>query len=292
MGSDNSRLRRASALTDSLIVVSLDPVGKSVSLLGLPRDLTDFPLPNGQTYRRKVNSIYSEIRRDPTRFGGRKGDDPYEVLAGVIGNLVDLPIDHYVTVDMDGFVELIDALGGVDVYVDDAVCDPTYRHAGVRGLEARRGWWHVTGPQALALARVRHDTGGSDFQRMRRQQDLLVAIYERALEKGVDGDPLTWLGKIPRLRTDLPPETVLAAAAVMTQIPPDRFRSRRIQPFGRGGEEVYDGRGYVLRAKMNEIRETSRALFTKPGRVPSTGRREALPDKPSRVRSLPRFNGC
>jgi len=174
----------------------------------------------------------------------------------------------------------------------EAICDPGYRHAGVNGFEARPGWWHLTGPLALAFARVRHDTGGSDFQRMRRQQDLLVAIHAAAVDRGADADPIALMGGVGSLRTDLPPEILLAAAALVASIPSTDFRSRLIQPFGLGGEELYDARGYVLSARMDEIAEASRRLFTTPGRVPNTGRQEPPPDKPAQVKALPRFNGC
>jgi LCP family protein required for cell wall assembly len=293
VGTDNTIEREHSELTDSLIVASLDPVGQTVSLLALPRDLTDFPLPSGATYREKLNSVYTEIKANPGRFGGKKGDEPFAVLAGVVGNLVDLPIDHWATIDMDGFAGMIDALGGVDEYVADAICDPGYHQLGVRGFEAKAGWWHLTGPQALGLARVRHDVGGSDFQRVRRQMNLLVAIRDRIVEKGAETDPLAWLAKVPTIHTDLPPATILAAGALAASINPDRFNRRVIEPgAGNGGVEQYDSRGYVLEAQMDEIRSVADLLFTQPGTRPTTGRFKAPPAKPSTVKNLPRFNGC
>ena len=293
VGLDNTIEREHSELTDTVIVASLDPVGQTVSLLALPRDLSDFPLPSGATYRAKLNSVYTEIKANPARFGGKKSDEPLAVLAGVIGNLVDLPIDHWATVDMDGFAGMIDKLGGVDEYVADAICDPGYHQLGVRGFEAKAGWWHLTGPQALGLARVRHDVGGSDFQRVRRQMNLLVAIRDRIVEKGAETDPLAWLAKVPTIHTDLPPATILAAGALAASINPDRFNRRVIEPgAGNGGVEQYDSRGYVLEAQMDEIRSVADLLFTQPGTRPTTGRFKAPPAKPSTVKNLPRFNGC
>ena len=293
VGIDNTTERERSELTDTLIVASLDPVAQTVSLLALPRDLTDFPLPSGATYREKLNSVYTEIKANPARFGGKKGDEPFADLAGVVGNLVDLPIDHWATIDMDGFAGMIDALGGVDEYVADAICDPGYHQLGVHGFEAKAGWWHLTGPQALGLARVRHNVGGSDFKRVRRQMDLLVAIRDRIVEKGAQNDPLGWLGKIPTIHTDLSPATILAAGALGASIRPERFNRRVIEPgAGNGGVEMYDSRGYVLKAQMDEIRNVAGLLFTQPGSRPTTGRFKPPPDKPSTVKNLPLFNGC
>jgi LCP family protein required for cell wall assembly len=292
VGIDNTAEREASELTDSLIVASLDPVGGTVSLLGLPRDLTDFPLPGGMTYRQKLNSMYVEIQHNPERFGGSAGEEPLAILAKVVGNLVDLPIEHWAAIDMDGFADMVDALGGVDVYVKTGVCDSGYRQLGVRGFEASPGWWHLTGPQALAFGRVRHDAGGSDFQRMRRQQDLLVAVRDAVLARGAESDPLGWLARVPTIRNDLSPELIVAAAGVLAETPAERFHSRLIQPFGRGGTELYDDRGYVLRANLDEIHEAAGLLFTTPGKRPTTGRQQPPPDRPATVKALPRFNGC
>jgi LCP family protein required for cell wall assembly len=293
VGIDNTTERDQSELTDSLIVASLDPVAQTVSLMALPRDLSDFPLPSGATYRQKLNSVFAEIQANPKRFGGSAGDDPLSVLAGVVGTIVDQPIDGWAVIDMDGFADMVGALDGVDVYVQDPVCDPGYRQLGVRGFEAAPGWWHLTGPQALALARVRHGVGGSDFQRVRRQMILLRALRDRIVEVGASKDPLGWIARIPTIRTNLAPETILAAAALVARVNPERFNRRVIEPGeGNGGVEVVDGRGYVLQARMDEIREISRLLFTEPGKRPSTGKFPATPDKPSTVKNLPKFNGC
>ena len=83
-GLDHTTEREFSELTDTLIVASLDPVAGTVSLLGLPRDLTDFPLPSGAIYREKLNSLYAEIQANPERFGGAAGDEPFAVLASVV----------------------------------------------------------------------------------------------------------------------------------------------------------------------------------------------------------------
>lgn len=292
IGLDTLAGRTFTELTDSLIVASVDPVAGTASLLALPRDLTDFPLPDGSTYRGKLNAMYTEVRRNPGRFPGAEGVAPEAYLATVIGGVLDVPIGHWATIDMDGFADLVDAVGGVDVYVEKALCDPGYRSLGVQGFEAAAGWWHLTGPQALALARVRKDAGGSDFQRMRRQQDLLVAIRDAVVASGADRNPAEWIPKVPVLRTDMSAGEILATAAIVAGMPFENIRSRLIQPFGWGGTEGYDSRGYVLSANMDEIREASTKLFTTPGKVPSSGKQEPPPPKPPTVPPLPRFNGC
>jgi LCP family protein required for cell wall assembly len=292
VGLDNTKEREFSELTDTLIVASIDPVAGTASLLGMPRDLTDFPLPSGSTYRQKLNSLYAEIQANPQRFGGQPDEDPLTVLARVVGTIVGLEIDNWAAVDMDGFAGMIDALGGVDAYVQEGFCDAGYHQLGLRGFEAAPGWWHLTGPQALGLARVRKTAGGSDFQRLRRQLDLLTGIRDAVVAAGASDDPLGWIGRIPTIRTNVPPELIVQAGAVAATVSPGRIHSRLIQPFGNGGTELYDDRGYVLSANMEEIGEISALLFTDAGTRPTTGRPDARPEKPAEVPDLPRFNGC
>lgn len=293
VGIDNTTEREHSELTDSMIVASLDPVANTVSLLAVPRDLTDFPLPSGATFREKLNALSTEIKANPGRFGGKSGDEPLAILAKVIGNVIDLPIDHWAEIDMDGFAAMVDALGGIDVYVGDAVCDPGYHQLGVNGFEAAPGWWHLSGPQALGLARVRHNEGGSDFKRLRRQMDMLIRIRDAIVAAGATTNPLDWLARVPTIRTDLSPATIMAAGAMVASTSAPRFNRRVIEPgAGNGGTELYDARGYVLHANLDEIRNVSHLLFTTPGKRPTTGRYQPPPDPPATVKDLPRFNGC
>ena len=294
IGVDNTIDRKPSQLTDSLIVTSLDPVAQTVSLLSLPRDLSDFPLPDGGTYRQKLNSLDAAIRANPEgTVAPTATSRTRSRSAGVIGNLIDVPIDHWAAIDIDGFAGMIDALGGLDIYVnDDIVADPGYRQLGVRGIEAPVGWWHMTGPAGPRLARVRHDTGGSDFRRMRRQQGPVARDPRRDRRRGSDRGPARLAARIPTITTDLPSDVVLEAGALASTIAIPRFNGHLIQPFGHGGTELYDGRGYVLSANVDEIRHEAEGLFTPAGTRPSTGRKDPPPEKPATVPDLPRFNGC
>ena len=104
---------RDHALTDSLIVVSLDPVGRSVSMASLPRDLVNVPLGDGRTFAPKLNSLLSYAIAHPKDFpaGGMR------TLENAVGTLLGIPIHYYATVDLAGFAKMVDAVGGVDVNV-------------------------------------------------------------------------------------------------------------------------------------------------------------------------------
>jgi LCP family protein required for cell wall assembly len=143
---------RTEALTDSMIVVSLDPVGRTVSMVSIPRDLAGVPLGNGNVFGPKLNSLMSWADRHPADFpnGGIRA------LEDAVGAMFGIPIHYYAKVDLAGFAAMVDAVGGVDIEVKKALDDPRYP-----GLDGKRGWsvqpgpHHFNGTDALAYARFR-----------------------------------------------------------------------------------------------------------------------------------------
>ena len=166
----DSGVGRNTYLTDTMIVVSLDPATRTVSMVSIPRDMVDVPMPDGRQYRDKINSLVSYARHHPAQFPGSDGTG-FDVLMGALGTLLNTPIDYYAKVDLGGFVRVVDVLGGVDVNVARAFCDPSYDEYGfTRGFSITAGRHHLNGQQALAYARVRKASGESDFTRAARQQ--------------------------------------------------------------------------------------------------------------------------
>lgn len=207
---------RTEALTDSLIVVSLDPVGRTVSMVSIPRDLANVPLGNGDVYGPKINSLMSWADRRPADFPG----GGIRALEDAVGALFGIPIHYYARVDLTGFVAMVDAVGGVDIEVRKALNDPKYpRLDGTRGWFVSPGPQHFDGADALAYARIRKSAGESDLTRAARQQEVLVALRNRAVSAGI-------LFSLPKLlaavgatvRTDLPPERLPQLAALAEQI--------------------------------------------------------------------------
>jgi len=96
---------RNTALTDTMIVASLDPVGGTVSLVSIPRDMVDVPLPDGRKFKGKINSLVSYVRWHPGKFPG--ATDGQSVLAAAIGTLLEIRIDHWAQVNLGGFVALV-----------------------------------------------------------------------------------------------------------------------------------------------------------------------------------------
>lgn len=146
-----------------MIFANIDPVKRKITLISLPRDLYY----NG----RKINSIYhfygmDELKRTLSFISGYK-------------------IDRFILIDMYAFIDVIDMIGGIDVHLDSPVIDPTYKtfDGGEWGtLYYRAGDHHLSGKQALRLARTRHTS--SDFARSERQHIILEAIQTKAQSLG------------------------------------------------------------------------------------------------------------
>ena len=172
-----------------MIVVSLDPATRTVSMLSIPRDMVDVPMPDGRQYRDKINSLVSYARHHPAQFPGSDGTG-FDVLMGALGTLLNTQIDYYAKVDLGGFVRVVDVLGGVDVNVARAFCDPSYDEYGfTRGFSITAGRHHLNGQQALAYARVRKASGESDFTRAARQQEVISGIRDSIVHGRVPQRP-------------------------------------------------------------------------------------------------------
>lgn len=160
-------------LTDAIIVASLDPENKTVSMLSIPRDLwvKDETIGNS-----KINEIYYNAKN---HFGSSAQGLDY--TKDRIEDIVGMPIHYWIKIDFKGFTELIDAIGGVNVNVKQSIYDPYYPKDGTFEYETfsiQAGPQQLDGETALKYARSRKTT--SDFDRAERQQDLLYAIKEKA----------------------------------------------------------------------------------------------------------------
>ena len=169
--------------TDTMIVASLDPVAGTVSMASVPRDLVDAPIPGGRTFSPKLNGLVSYVRWHPGAFPGYKGNGQ-AVLAWTLGKMLGVHIDYYAQVNLQGMVNVVNAVGGVDVNVDHALCDNRYDEYGYKGFAIGAGHHHLGGNAALAYARIRKSDGESDFTRAARQQQVVVALKDRIVRGG------------------------------------------------------------------------------------------------------------
>lgn len=197
---------RAHALTDTLLVASLDKRTNKAVMLSIPRDISNFPLYSGGTFHGKINSLMSTAGNDPKRYP----DGPVLTLTREIGYLIGVPINYYAAINLDGFQKMVDLVGGVDVDNPKVINDPRYDwFDGTSGFTLSPGVHHLNGRNALAYVRSRQGIGDSDFTRAARQQQVLVALRAKLGTAGL-------LQKLPDLlkvagqtiRTDFPPGQV------------------------------------------------------------------------------------
>lgn len=257
---------RAATLTDTMMVASLDPVGKSVSLLSVPRDLIDTPLGDGNAFGPKLNSLlgFADAHKDQFPKGGMR------TLEDAIGALLGIPIHYYARIDFVGFIDMVDAVGGVDVTVAKGFEDPGYDGFGFgkRGWSITAGPHHLDGPNALAYARSRKAAGESDFTRAARQQQILVALRDKVTSGGnllfQLPDLLDAVGRT--IRSDVPVDKLPALAAIMEEISHRNVVSAVIRyPLVHPKSTRY---GDSQEPDLKAIRAVAADLFSAPGTPP------------------------
>ena len=263
----DSGVGRNTYLTDTMIVVSLDPVTQTVSMVSIPRDMVDVPLSDGRKFRGKINSLVSYARHHPRQFPGSDGTG-FDVLMDALGTLLQRPILYYAKVDLGGFVRVVDTLGGVNVNVARGFCDSHYSEYGYEhGFSITAGRHHLNGLQALAYARVRKPAGESDFTRAARQQEVLSGIRDSIVKGGFLNDPVGLLKAIGKtVETNVPRKALPDLAEAASHIGRGQtYRAVITHPLVRSG---YDSRGSIQIPDVPDIRALSDALFPPSGTLP------------------------
>ncbi|MGD8903451.1 MAG: LCP family protein [Anaerolineae bacterium] len=225
--------------TDTMIVVSVDTERKVVRLLSIPRDLwVNIP---GHGYER-INSadMWGELAQE--------GSGPALVKQTVYENL-GIPIQYYVRADFDGFIEIIDAVGGVDIDVECPLPD----------IEMEAGIQHMDGEDALLYARSRITT--NDFDRSRRQRKLLMALWGKAKSSDIITKiPALWMAMAGTFETDLPLDKVLSLGYLAVQLKPNYIFSQSIGPWQT--ENWITSEGYEVLLPLNdEIEELLNGFY-------------------------------
>jgi LCP family protein required for cell wall assembly len=201
--------------TDTLILVSIDPATKSIGMLSIPRDL--YVVIPGQSAMQRVNSAYAlgELQQP--------GTGPKLAMQTVQYNF-GLPVNSYVVVSFDAVIGLVDAMGGIDIDVPVTIDDPEYpdMNYGYDPLYIPAGPTHMDGQLALKYARTRHQD--TDFDRAGRQQQVIMAIRQKALKPDVlprlvGQAPALWDRLSKGVLTDLTLDQALSLGWYVKDIP-------------------------------------------------------------------------
>ena len=173
--------------TDTMMLLTIDPVTKTAGMLSIPRDLW-VEIPGFEHNRINTAYFLGETNKLP-------GGGPALAMK-TVENLIGVPIQYYAILEFSTFEQMIDEIGGIDVLVKQRVkISPIGRLS--RWLEAKP--YHLDGPETLAYARARKTEGG-DFDRAERQQQVALAIRDRII--GFEMIP-TLIAKAPTLYQQL-----------------------------------------------------------------------------------------
>jgi LCP family protein required for cell wall assembly len=192
--------------TDTMIVLTIDPENNTAGMLSIPRDLW-VSIPGYEENRINTAHYTGDLEEYP-------GGGPALAIKTVQHNL-GISIHYYVRVNFSGFVEVINTIGGIDIYVEKEIYDREYPDEayGYDPLYIPAGLQHMDGELALKYARTRHS--GSDFDRLRRQQQVIMAVRDKILRFDL----------LPQLLPKLPDLLKAVGEAVQTDMQLDELRN-------------------------------------------------------------------
>ncbi|MDD3773690.1 MAG: LCP family protein [Patescibacteria group bacterium] len=248
-------------LTDTIMVVSVDPYNKKVAMLSIPRDLYVEIPDYGYS---KINAAYSVGENNK-----EEGNSGPELAKNTVSEILDLPIHYYITINFDGFRQLIDSVGGVDIYVDQSFTDSQYpdNNYGYQFLSFDAGWEHMGGERALQYSRSRYGSNGegSDFARAKRQQKVLTALKAKILSLGFWSNPVKVSSLLSNLQnnfgTDLTPQELVKTFELAKDVKENEIAQKVLDNSATGllvDDNTSDGQ-YILRP-IDETWEAIRAL--------------------------------
>jgi polyisoprenyl-teichoic acid--peptidoglycan teichoic acid transferase len=211
------------ARTDSMMLATIDPVSKTAGLLSIPRDLwVNIP---GFDYA-KINTAYflGEANKMP-------GGGP-QMAIDTVQQVIGVPVQYYAQINFDAFVKMIDELGGVSMKIREPITVDPIGPGNTVTLEV--GSQALSGAVALAYARDRHTDGG-DFDRARRQQEVILAIRDdvvnlKMLPTLVTKAPALYKELQSGVRTNLTMQQIIQLAWFMQQIPKESIKRGVIGP--------------------------------------------------------------
>ncbi len=257
--------------SDTMILLSLDPLTHSASILSIPRDLW-VDIPGGFGYA-KINTAYSLGEANQLPGGGPA------LAMKTVESVLGIPIQYYAQIDFQAFVRFIDEIGGVKIDVPEPITIDLVGSGAATKKKLKPGVQTLPGEWALAYARARYTEGG-DFDRARRQQQVILAIRDRILDFNMA--PML-ISKAPQLydelasgiRTNLSLDQAIQLGWLAMDIPEEAIRRGVI-----GEEQVIfakspDGLD-ILKPIPEKIRLLRDELFTSEGALSPAAQQQTL----------------
>lgn len=256
--------------TDTLILLTVDPTTKTAGMLSIPRDLwVNIP---GFGYSR-INTAWTLGRGSKLPGGGPT------LTMKTISHVVGVPVDYYVQVDFDTFVDVIDLIGGVDIYNDETLfLDPVYHGQEFKKVKLTCcGERHLNGRVALAYARCRHESQGckdGDIGRARRQQKVIFAIRDKVLDPEFFPQLLAQAPELYNtfsdgIHTNMSLEDAVKLAVLMKEIPRENIQNAVIDNSMLVADSTTLGgmNASILRPVPEKVRILRDQIFTSSGPI-------------------------
>ncbi|MEG0285063.1 MULTISPECIES: LCP family protein [Vagococcus] len=192
---DNSERELGSARTDSMLLLTINPLDELVNIVSIPRDTYTDIVSEDYTGKDKINSAFA--------YGG------IDSTIDSVEKLLNVPINYYATADFKAFEDIVDALGGVEIDVPFTLTEQNAK--GKKVVELKEGRHNLNGEEALAFARTRYVD--NDIERGKRQQQVLEAIAKKAMDIGTITKYKRILEALDgHIKTDMPSNKILSVA--------------------------------------------------------------------------------
>jgi len=251
-------------LTDSIEVVSIDPINNTMAMLSIPRDL--YLTMKTPSYAGKINAVH-DLGNKQTKEGGGN------LIKQQVSTIIDLPIHYYAKLDFSGFKKAIDAVGGIDVTVEKDLYDPMFPADDMihyQTFKISAGARHLDGATALKYARSRETS--SDFDRSKRQQIVMQAFKEKVTSSSTWSNPEKLLSLMSALgssvKTDLTPDEIKSLVKLVKNIDKTKIVTKVLDngPSGPLISDSSSGTSYLKTKTGNwkEIQKIAHEIFTDP----------------------------
>lgn len=221
-------------LTDTMVVLSVDPVNNTASMLSIPRDLWVKMPVNYFGSTQKINAAYESGKYhylgklDASNSNANAVEAGFTAVDQVVKDVLDVNINYHVLVNFQAFRQAIDTVGGVTVNVPTELYDPTMAwENGWNPVLAQPGVQQMNGAQALLYARSRETS--SDFARTERQRQILVALKDKVLTAGTLSNPAKIDGLMnafgDNVYSDLSTQGAMRLVSIMKQVGDNKITS-------------------------------------------------------------------
>jgi len=256
IGSDQHTKTDKPWRADVIMIVAVDFENKQVGIISFPRDLY-IDIPTVGKNRLNTATFFGKLNNYPN--GGAIG-----LLEETLRQDFHIRVDHYIELNFESFIQIVDALGGVDIVVDRPltgefpIAPGSWRHSW-RTLQP--GKYHMDGRLALAYVRERKTT--SDIDRNRRQQQMILALRKRAIDVNVISRlPALYAALKDNIETDLGLSDMIALTRLGLQV-----NLKDVHRFNIGYKQATNWKtpdgAAVLIPNMSKIQAGIQSLFTR-----------------------------